>query len=520
MGGTTGGTSEGAAESRSGSAVRDEKIARTLQALALTGPLSYLLMLLFSPLGLTAEASGNTLALGPHEQTVLSALVMGACCLALVLLSRPLENRAGSLAAVGGSACLLSVVGGCLAVGVQASWTPATVAVLLCASSALQFYGAAHAMADVSARSLFVRIAAAMLLAVVVSAASCMFQIAAYGTALVALVMAASAMCPWAARRLADNPQHADSVRGTEPSSETGQHEAERHGKARLGGLAQLCYDWQPLLGGCICALSLGLGWVQGSATGTGATVVIATSGRVLAAALLLGFGLAHARFALSTRAVSAFLFGAGALGILAWTLKDYPAFDAATVAAPGFIQVAVIGVMLAETALTARDTRNPAVLTCMGMTLFLASFLVGLVGGEPIGGTTAGVVIAIAYLAYLCAIFASSLRHAKLAETSGSAEDAEDPESRGANSTARTPGFDDVCRLVAQEYGLSARETEVFPLLVIGLSSAAIGERLFISTQTAKSHKHRIYVKLGVHSHDELSALFSEHSSREGARM
>lgn len=59
-----------------------------------------------------------------------------------------------------------------------------------------------------------------------------------------------------------------------------------------------------------------------------------------------------------------------------------------------------------------------------------------------------------------------------------------------------------------------------MLPLLVVGLSSAAVGERLFVSTQTAKSHKHRIYVKLGVHSHDEPSALFAQRSAQAGAKI
>lgn len=57
----------------------------------------------------------------------------------------------------------------------------------------------------------------------------------------------------------------------------------------------------------------------------------------------------------------------------------------------------------------------------------------------------------------------------------------------------------------IADEYGLSPREGEVFWLLASGRSPKRIGEKLFISESTAKSHCHRIYQKLDVHSQQEL---------------
>lgn len=63
-------------------------------------------------------------------------------------------------------------------------------------------------------------------------------------------------------------------------------------------------------------------------------------------------------------------------------------------------------------------------------------------------------------------------------------------------------------CERLAEDRQLSARETELLPLLSIGLSGTAIGNRLCISPKTVKTHRYNIYAKLGIHSHEELLAL------------
>jgi DNA-binding NarL/FixJ family response regulator len=50
----------------------------------------------------------------------------------------------------------------------------------------------------------------------------------------------------------------------------------------------------------------------------------------------------------------------------------------------------------------------------------------------------------------------------------------------------------------------LSAREKEILSLLVDGLSYKAIGDRLFISPHTVRTHLKNIYEKLHVHSKSE----------------
>lgn len=55
----------------------------------------------------------------------------------------------------------------------------------------------------------------------------------------------------------------------------------------------------------------------------------------------------------------------------------------------------------------------------------------------------------------------------------------------------------------------LSAREREVARYLSVGLNSATVAKELGISVHTVRSHRRRVYEKLGVHSQGELMAKF-----------
>jgi len=59
----------------------------------------------------------------------------------------------------------------------------------------------------------------------------------------------------------------------------------------------------------------------------------------------------------------------------------------------------------------------------------------------------------------------------------------------------------------------LTSRELDVLELLVEGISTRGIAERLFVSVNTARNHVQRVLAKLGVHSRLEAVAL----ASREG---
>lgn len=67
---------------------------------------------------------------------------------------------------------------------------------------------------------------------------------------------------------------------------------------------------------------------------------------------------------------------------------------------------------------------------------------------------------------------------------------------------------LDENCAHLSDEFGLTAREREVFVLLAHGRNGRYIMDHLVISRNTAKSHIKHIYSKLGVHSHQELIDL------------
>lgn len=86
--------------------------------------------------------------------------------------------------------------------------------------------------------------------------------------------------------------------------------------------------------------------------------------------------------------------------------------------------------------------------------------------------------------------------------------EDAE-PETEGQPGKWRSR-----CMAVAQQYGLSARETEVFLLLAKGRGIEHIQNKLFISSHTVKTHTYNIYRKIGIGSREELLDLIENDES------
>lgn len=74
---------------------------------------------------------------------------------------------------------------------------------------------------------------------------------------------------------------------------------------------------------------------------------------------------------------------------------------------------------------------------------------------------------------------------------------------------------LDENCAHLSDEFGLTAREREVFVLLAHGRNGRYIMDHLVISRNTAKSHIKHIYSKLGVHSHQELIDLATSGENR-----
>jgi DNA-binding CsgD family transcriptional regulator len=56
--------------------------------------------------------------------------------------------------------------------------------------------------------------------------------------------------------------------------------------------------------------------------------------------------------------------------------------------------------------------------------------------------------------------------------------------------------------------YNLSEREVEIVKLIVNGLTSAEIAEKLFISEHTVKTHRKNIFKKVGINSISQLTSF------------
>jgi DNA-binding CsgD family transcriptional regulator len=75
----------------------------------------------------------------------------------------------------------------------------------------------------------------------------------------------------------------------------------------------------------------------------------------------------------------------------------------------------------------------------------------------------------------------------------------------------ARAP---ELAELIAEAYGLTARERRITELVAHGLRTAAIAAQLYLSTYTVQDHLKAIFEKLDVSSRGELVArLFVDHS-------
>jgi DNA-binding CsgD family transcriptional regulator len=80
-----------------------------------------------------------------------------------------------------------------------------------------------------------------------------------------------------------------------------------------------------------------------------------------------------------------------------------------------------------------------------------------------------------------------------------------------GITVTVRAAGIDDVLDLVCRAHGLSRRERELVALVIEGLDTRELAERLFISPHTVQDHLKSVFDKVGVRSRRELvSGVFA----------
>lgn len=82
--------------------------------------------------------------------------------------------------------------------------------------------------------------------------------------------------------------------------------------------------------------------------------------------------------------------------------------------------------------------------------------------------------------------------------------------------SELRLGAWKNSCMRVAEKYGLTPRESDVFLLLAKGRNAAYIEKTLFISNHTAKAHILNIYKKMDIHSLQELIDEVEHEKQRE----
>jgi DNA-binding CsgD family transcriptional regulator len=74
------------------------------------------------------------------------------------------------------------------------------------------------------------------------------------------------------------------------------------------------------------------------------------------------------------------------------------------------------------------------------------------------------------------------------------------------ANTVAvRAAGAEEVLGLVSRANGLTSRERELVALVLEGLDTRELAERMFISAYTVKDQLKAVFDKVGVHSRREL---------------
>lgn len=73
----------------------------------------------------------------------------------------------------------------------------------------------------------------------------------------------------------------------------------------------------------------------------------------------------------------------------------------------------------------------------------------------------------------------------------------------------------DKLMSMFSDEYGLTAKERELLPMLLSGESNQSISEKSYISTSTVKVHLHNIYQKLGIERRSQVAGQYADFCRR-----
>ena len=121
----------------------------------------------------------------------------------------------------------------------------------------------------------------------------------------------------------------------------------------------------------------------------------------------------------------------------------------------------------------------------------------------------TMGAVLLVCAMAYFVYVLISPLAdyYRMFRETDGAGNGAES----ASCEPVRPLDYDRVCRALADERNLSAREREILPYIARGHRPAYVADLLCISEHTVRTHLRNMYRKLGINSREELIQLVEE---------
>ena len=72
-----------------------------------------------------------------------------------------------------------------------------------------------------------------------------------------------------------------------------------------------------------------------------------------------------------------------------------------------------------------------------------------------------------------------------------------------------------DRLRTIAEQGGLTKRETEILEIIAQGRTLPYVAEKLYISENTVRTHVRHIYAKLAINSREELLAMIDDETPR-----
>ena len=469
-----------------------------LPLLPLAGPFSFLYTVVFSPTGLTAVDSGDKLALDPRAQSLICMAWMTAVAIAALACPFASHHWTRITLAQIGRFCAIALP--LSAVACALSWhepfTPLVVSLLLGTGCVAQLPIGARVGAATELAHMACGTGLALLLAAGINCMAVMlFAHALYGTVFIALFCAACGIVlvlldMSAPEKIADATDTADTNRPDIVRAQDGRIDM------HIRNTLLLRYDWQPLVGGMLCALCFGLSWNEPAADINPDFAPILLIGKT-AGALSLAIAFSRLGSKPNTKAFDYTVAIAVFSTLAFWLFAAGRSTEPALFVLASYSQVLFIGLLWVETSCTGRDLEAPEVLPLAGVSAFLGSYVIGGLLGLVIDANVSTACVPVTFLVFAFVLHIRALRN----QNREVEEDIDLDRS-----------FEAVFAEMRETYSLSQRESEILPLLVLGLSANVIGERLFISPQTAKSHTHRIYVKMDIHSHDELVALFESH--------